>query len=163
ARLAAGRGPDVGAAGRNRAAVRPGAAAGPGLPGEPGPLRPGRQFRGRPRHPRLPQPQLAVRRAHPAGPGGGHVPARPRDRARREARLMAGEPDTAAGRAQRRDGREARGRDKRCAGAGITQRAWPAVLVLEDGTTYHGTGFGARGETFGEMVFNTGMTGYQET
>jgi carbamoyl-phosphate synthase small subunit len=35
--------------------------------------------------------------------------------------------------------------------------------VLEDGTTFHGTGFGARGETFGEMVFNTGMTGYQET
>jgi carbamoyl-phosphate synthase small subunit len=40
---------------------------------------------------------------------------------------------------------------------------WPAVLVLEDGTTFHGTGFGAEGETFGEMVFNTGMTGYQET
>jgi carbamoyl-phosphate synthase small subunit len=46
---------------------------------------------------------------------------------------------------------------------GPAQRAWPAVLVLEDGTTFHGTGFGARGETFGEMVFNTGMTGYQET
>jgi carbamoyl-phosphate synthase small subunit len=40
---------------------------------------------------------------------------------------------------------------------------WPAVLVLEDGTTFRGTGFGAEGETFGEMVFNTGMTGYQET
>jgi len=40
---------------------------------------------------------------------------------------------------------------------------WPAVLVLEDGTTFHGTGFGARGEAVGEMVFNTGMTGYQET
>ena len=51
----------------------------------------------------------------------------------------------------------------RSAGAGGAQRAWPAVLVLEDGTTFHGTGFGARGETFGEMVFNTGMTGYQET
>ena len=35
--------------------------------------------------------------------------------------------------------------------------------MLEDGTTFHGTGFGARGEAFGEMVFNTGMTGYQET
>jgi carbamoyl-phosphate synthase small subunit len=35
--------------------------------------------------------------------------------------------------------------------------------VLEDGTTLRGTGFGAEGETFGEMVFNTGMTGYQET
>jgi carbamoyl-phosphate synthase small subunit len=39
----------------------------------------------------------------------------------------------------------------------------PAILVLEDGTTLHGTGFGADGEAFGEMVFNTGMTGYQET
>ena len=39
----------------------------------------------------------------------------------------------------------------------------PAVLVLEDGTTFRGTNFGADGETFGEMVFNTGMTGYQET
>jgi carbamoyl-phosphate synthase small subunit len=39
----------------------------------------------------------------------------------------------------------------------------PALLVLEDGTTFRGTTFGARAETFGEMVFNTGMTGYQET
>jgi carbamoyl-phosphate synthase small subunit len=39
----------------------------------------------------------------------------------------------------------------------------PALLVLEDGTTLRGTAFGAAGETFGEMVFNTGMTGYQET
>jgi carbamoyl-phosphate synthase small subunit len=39
----------------------------------------------------------------------------------------------------------------------------PAVLVLEDGVTFHGTTFGAEEETFGEMVFNTGMTGYQET
>ena len=39
----------------------------------------------------------------------------------------------------------------------------PAILVLEDGTMFHGTGFGAAGEAFGEMVFNTGMTGYQET
>jgi carbamoyl-phosphate synthase small subunit len=38
-----------------------------------------------------------------------------------------------------------------------------ALLVLEDGTTLRGTAFGAYGETFGEMVFNTGMTGYQET
>ena len=39
----------------------------------------------------------------------------------------------------------------------------PALLVLEDGTTLRGTAFGAAGETFGEIVFNTGMTGYQET
>ena len=38
-----------------------------------------------------------------------------------------------------------------------------ALLVLEDGTTIRGKGFGAYGESFGEMVFNTGMTGYQET
>ena len=38
-----------------------------------------------------------------------------------------------------------------------------ALLVLEDGTTLRGAGFGAEGEAFGEMVFNTGMTGYQET
>ena len=38
-----------------------------------------------------------------------------------------------------------------------------AILVLEDGTTLRGTAIGAPGETFGEMVFNTGMTGYQET
>ena len=39
----------------------------------------------------------------------------------------------------------------------------PAVLVLEDGTVYHGEGFGASGTAFGEAVFTTGMTGYQET
>ena len=39
----------------------------------------------------------------------------------------------------------------------------PAVLVLEDGRTFRGEAFGAVGETFGEAVFNTGMTGYQET
>jgi carbamoyl-phosphate synthase small subunit len=39
----------------------------------------------------------------------------------------------------------------------------PAVLLLEDGTAFAGTSFGAVGETFGEMVFNTAMTGYQET
>jgi carbamoyl-phosphate synthase small subunit len=39
----------------------------------------------------------------------------------------------------------------------------PAVLVLEDGTRYLGNAYGARGQTFGEVVFATGMTGYQET
>jgi carbamoyl-phosphate synthase small subunit len=38
-----------------------------------------------------------------------------------------------------------------------------AILVLEDGVTFRGSTFGADAETFGEMVFNTGMTGYQET
>ncbi|WP_293847729.1 glutamine-hydrolyzing carbamoyl-phosphate synthase small subunit [uncultured Brevibacterium sp.] len=39
----------------------------------------------------------------------------------------------------------------------------PAVLVLEDGTVYEGSAYGARGTTFGEAVFVTAMTGYQET
>lgn len=38
-----------------------------------------------------------------------------------------------------------------------------AVLVLEDGRTMTGRAFGAVGQTFGEAVFSTGMTGYQET
>src|SRR5271166_5195614 len=37
-----------------------------------------------------------------------------------------------------------------------------AKLALEDGTVYTGRSFGATGEAFGEAVFNTGMTGYQE-
>lgn len=39
----------------------------------------------------------------------------------------------------------------------------PAVLVLEDGTRYAGRAYGATGQTLGEIVFSTGMTGYQET
>jgi carbamoyl-phosphate synthase small subunit len=39
----------------------------------------------------------------------------------------------------------------------------PALLVLEDGRTFRGHAYGAEGEAFGEAVFNTAMTGYQET
>ncbi|MDP9796225.1 carbamoyl-phosphate synthase small subunit [Catenuloplanes nepalensis] len=39
----------------------------------------------------------------------------------------------------------------------------PAILVLEDGRAFRGESYGAEGETFGEAVFTTGMTGYQET
>jgi carbamoyl-phosphate synthase small subunit len=38
-----------------------------------------------------------------------------------------------------------------------------AILVLEDGRSFRGESYGAPGETFGEAVFSTGMTGYQET
>lgn len=38
----------------------------------------------------------------------------------------------------------------------------PAILVLEDGTVYRGYTFAGHGETMGEVVFNTGMSGYQE-
>src|SRR4051794_33695716 len=39
----------------------------------------------------------------------------------------------------------------------------PALLVLEDGTTFRGSSFGAVGEALGEAVFATAMSGYQET
>ncbi|MHA6524978.1 glutamine-hydrolyzing carbamoyl-phosphate synthase small subunit [Tessaracoccus sp. G1721] len=39
----------------------------------------------------------------------------------------------------------------------------PAILVLEDGRVFRGRSLGAAGETFGELVFSTGMSGYQET
>lgn len=55
-------------------------------------------------------------------------------------------------------------------GAGTTRAAGtsgllrePAVLVLEDGRVFRGESYGAVGETVGEAVFSTGMTGYQET
>jgi carbamoyl-phosphate synthase small subunit len=38
----------------------------------------------------------------------------------------------------------------------------PAKLILEDGTAYEGESFGATGDTIGEVVFNTSLTGYQE-
>ena len=38
----------------------------------------------------------------------------------------------------------------------------PAVLALQDGTTFRGVSVGAEGKTIGEVVFNTAMTGYQE-
>ncbi|QKO15449.1 Carbamoyl-phosphate synthase small chain [Dickeya solani] len=37
-----------------------------------------------------------------------------------------------------------------------------ALLVLEDGTQFHGRAIGAEGTAVGEVVFNTSMTGYQE-
>jgi carbamoyl-phosphate synthase small subunit len=47
--------------------------------------------------------------------------------------------------------------------SGVEHRKGKAVLVLEDGRTFTGTEFGAIGETLGEAVFSTGMSGYQET
>jgi carbamoyl-phosphate synthase small subunit len=44
-----------------------------------------------------------------------------------------------------------------------SQTAQVAVLVLEDGRVFTGRAYGARGASFGEAVFSTGMTGYQET
>ena len=44
----------------------------------------------------------------------------------------------------------------------LKANAKPALLILADGTSYHGWSFGATGTVVGEVVFNTGMTGYQE-
>ena len=38
----------------------------------------------------------------------------------------------------------------------------PAILALEDGTVFRGTSIGIDGQSVGEVVFNTAMTGYQE-
>lgn len=43
-----------------------------------------------------------------------------------------------------------------------TRALTPAILVLEDGSVFRGTAFGAEGISVGEVVFNTAMTGYQE-
>jgi len=43
------------------------------------------------------------------------------------------------------------------------ERSMKAVVVLDDGRVFEGASWGALGETFGEAVFSTGMTGYQET
>ena len=45
----------------------------------------------------------------------------------------------------------------------VSSTPGPALLVLEDGRTFTGRAFGARGEAFGEAVFATAMSGYQET
>src|SRR5678816_1428932 len=43
-----------------------------------------------------------------------------------------------------------------------SQKPAPAILLLEDGTVHYGRAFGKKGTSFGEICFNTGMTGYQE-
>jgi carbamoyl-phosphate synthase small subunit len=43
-----------------------------------------------------------------------------------------------------------------------TELRRPAVLALEDGSVFRGVSIGALGESAGEVVFNTAMTGYQE-
>ena len=47
-------------------------------------------------------------------------------------------------------------------GQGEQPMTSPAHLVLEDGSVYRGRAFGAQGSSYGEVVFNTSMTGYQE-
>ncbi len=47
-------------------------------------------------------------------------------------------------------------------GIRLTRSTQQAVLALEDGTVFRGRAIGAEGETSGEVVFNTSMTGYQE-
>ncbi len=42
------------------------------------------------------------------------------------------------------------------------ERERAAIIALDDGTVFHGVAFGARKDALGEVVFNTGMSGYQE-
>ena len=53
--------------------------------------------------------------------------------------------------------------DRRAGAKAAAYGRHEALLVLEDGTVARGRAYGARGTALGEMVFNTGMTGYQET
>ena len=55
-----------------------------------------------------------------------------------------------------------RAKNSRNYSAIFTPMQRPAKLALADGTVYSGFAFGAAGEVFGEVVFNTSMTGYQE-
>ena len=114
-----------------------------------------------------------ARRVHPAV-GPGRRPARPRDRRQgvRERRRRG--PDLAA---RRRPARHRLPRSDAALHDDLVARVAPlateprgravsraaALLVLEDGRTFRGEAYGAVGETFGEAVFATGMTGYQET
>ncbi len=59
--------------------------------------------------------------------------------------------------------RSAPASDSGSRGPGAARMPDPAVLVLEDGTRYPGRAYGAQGTTLGEVVFSTGMSGYQET
>src|SRR3954464_15201413 len=52
--------------------------------------------------------------------------------------------------------------DRKAFARDMADGATRGKLALEDGTVYTGRGFGAAGETCGEVVFNTSMTGYQE-
>jgi hypothetical protein len=56
---------------------------------------------------------------------------------------------------------EPRSRERK--GGPVSARRAAALLVLEDGRTFRGEAYGCVGETFGEAVFTTAMTGYQET
>jgi len=44
----------------------------------------------------------------------------------------------------------------------MTETSKKVILVLEDGSNYEGKNFGCEGTSFGEIVFNTSMTGYEE-
>src|SRR4029453_15776137 len=103
---------------------------------------------GRPRPPRHPPRLRPVRRM------GGRTTVRLEEPELRLPRTQAAGP----GRAHDAPGGARRGRRE-----GAAVNGGPAaVLVLEDGSAFRGTGFGATGEGFGEAVFNTAMSGYQE-
>ena len=107
-----------------------------GRAGDVLPRRPRRDLDGARRGAGQPGVEHALRGHAAAGDGGRDGAARSDHGARRE------------GRAARRDGRRMTG---------------PALLVLEDGRVFRGERYGAVGQSLGEAVFCTAMTGYQET
>src|SRR5581483_9550879 len=127
--------------------LRPRGRAGPVHPGRRPRrrrTRPGHRREGHRRH-RRGAGDLAPRRAHPRHrlPPAGQ--GRPR-------------------RARRRDQCPEQGRNLRVTSETHAPHAREeAVLVLEDGRSFRGEAYGAIGESIGEAVFSTGMTGYQET
>src|SRR5262249_55679607 len=120
---------------RRRRAVRARASLpGPGLCGEHRALRPRCRVDGRRGGLREPLPQLLVRRSRPHQPG-------PDDDRRRPGRLPAAQ--LLAG------------------GRGVS--ATPGYILLEDGTRFDGELCAGPDSVTGEVVFNTSMTGYQES
>src|SRR5205807_13949 len=110
-------------------------------------------------HPRAGRPWRADRAGAPREPcrvrPGGAVDRRAAVRLQ-EPQFRVPRPNAAREGAAHDVPRRARG--ARGEGASVTR----ALLVLEDGSAFRGKAFGATGETFGEAVFNTAMSGYQE-
>ncbi len=98
----------------------------------------------------------------PAGPRGGGPPGRAGDASQRIGDVVSVGGDSSGGRASVAGGLPghlygpARSTAPRAGGSDVR-------LMLEDGRDFVGEAFGVRGEAFGEVVFATGMTGYQET
>ena len=114
---------------------------------------------GRDRRPARPGP---ADRGGRAGDADAGRPGRELDGARRGARQHRRQHPVRGHGAARPGGHDAAARPGHRTRRGGTRMS-TAALVLEDGKVFRGAAFGATGATLGEVVFCTGMTGYQET